>query len=306
MKYKNIITLRKIYKEGGNIIDFLKKKSKNKSNTSEMIELAYDLQAGSYIKQVEKDICKKKVFIDEISKIISQYTCDGQTLLDVGTGELTVLSLMLKKIRTKFKKIYAFDISWSRLYLGIKYANKLLGKKSNKIAVFVADLKQIPIKSKSIDVIVSNHALEPNGGDLKIILRELFRICKKKLILIEPAYELNTAKGKLRMKKSGYIRGLKRNIEMQGGKVIKIIPIINTRNSLNKTACYVIKPPSRIGLNLKKQTSKTFYTEPGSDLILKKKNNYWYSKCTGTAYVELEGIPILRQEYGILATAIMK
>ena len=43
---------------------------------------------------------------------------------------------------------------------------------------------------------------------LEALLRELFRVTKKKLVLFEPSYELNSEEGKVRMDRLGYIKDI--------------------------------------------------------------------------------------------------
>ena len=43
--------LKKLYDDGINIIGYIKKNSDYDKNTSEMIMISYDFQAGSYIKK---------------------------------------------------------------------------------------------------------------------------------------------------------------------------------------------------------------------------------------------------------------
>ena len=101
--------------------------------------------------------------------------------------------------------VYAFDLSWSRLQHGRRYCQDILGESASIIRPFVADIDEIPLATNSIDIVTSNHALEPNGGNLSPLLSELFRVCRERLVLFEPSYELNSAEGKARMDKLGYL-----------------------------------------------------------------------------------------------------
>jgi serine/threonine protein kinase len=67
--------------------------------------------------------------------------------------------------------------------------------------------------------------LEPNGGKLKELLMELFRVTADKLILFEPCYEINTQEGKDRMDKLGYIKNIEGVVGELGGKVIDKIVV---------------------------------------------------------------------------------
>ena len=71
-----------------------------------------------------------------------------------------------------------------------------------------------------MNVTTSSHALEPNGGRLKQLMAELFRVTIDKLVLFEPCYEINTDAGKERMDRLGYIKNLDGVIAELGGKII--------------------------------------------------------------------------------------
>jgi len=174
-----------------------------------------------------------------IASELNKFLLPSSTLLDIGSGELTNLTLIINKLKN-IRKVFAFDISWSRIYKGLNFFKNNLKKKNNLIYPFVADIKSIPLASKSIDTITSCHSLEINGGNLHILLKELFRVAKDKIILFEPSYELNSKEGKKRMKKLGYIKGIEKEVIKLGGKMKSVKLIVDPSNSLNPTACYVI------------------------------------------------------------------
>jgi len=125
IKYTKIIEAKKNYKLGVNITKSMRDDLNSDRNTPEIIELAYDLQAGSYIKYVKKNLNKVTLYTDEISSILDFYLDVDDVLLDVGTGEMTTLSLLSSGIKDSIKKILAFDISFSRIYKGISFAKKI-------------------------------------------------------------------------------------------------------------------------------------------------------------------------------------
>lgn len=300
MNHIDIQEAKEIYKNGGNITNYLRNKFKEDKNTSDIIEIAYDLQAGSYIDYVEKSLQKSQRYADEIGAILNEHLRIEDSLLDIGTGELTTLTLVLNKIDVTLSAIFAFDISWSRLKKGLEFYRRHNINLSHHVNVFVADMKQIPLNDKSIDVVTSSHALEPNGSDLTLLLSELFRVTKRKLVLFEPSYELNSDEGKKRMDDLGYIKGIEDKVNELGGRVVKIIPISNIDNPLNPTACYIIEPPYGIqssGVN------KTMFCVPGTNLSLQKLNSFLESKETGLVFPVLEEIPVLRSNIAILASA---
>ena len=87
LNHVDILAAIKAYKSGDNVSDFLKKERKIASNTSEIIELAYDLQAGSYINHVRNNPKQACAYSAELAAIIGEHTSVDDTLLDVGSGE---------------------------------------------------------------------------------------------------------------------------------------------------------------------------------------------------------------------------
>lgn len=299
MKYFDIEHAKKIYKQGKNVTNYLKKKLNKNYNTPEIIEIAYDLQAGAYINFANRNIEWIKLYTKELASVLDNQINNGDTLLDIGTGELTIFSHLLNALKKKPSNVVAFDLSWSRLEKGKKYFFKNIKNKKTKLLTFCADIQFIPLRSKSIDVIISNHALEPNGKNLLNLLKELFRVAKKKIVLFEPSYELNSKKGKKRMTKLGYIKNISSHVKKAGGTLINFIPLVNNRNSLNPTACYVILPPKT---SIKK-SDEIILTSPGSNFILKKDKGFYFCKERGLAYPIFKKIPILKNTSSIIATA---
>ena len=63
--------------------------------------------------------------------------------------------------------------------------------------------------------------MEPNGGREKEALLELSRIARKYLVLIEPAYEYASEKGKERMDLHGYVKNLP-DVAIRGSRDVEI------------------------------------------------------------------------------------
>ena len=299
MNFLNIAEAKEIYKQGKNITQYLRKKFNESANTSEIIEIAYDIQAGSYIENVTAHRLKAEAYAYELGGILKQHLQKDDSLLDVGTGELTTLSLVLNNIDVELSKVLAFDISWSRLSKGMTFYRENNKKADITVEAFVADIKKIPLHGKCVDVVTSSHALEPNGKNLAVLLTELFRIAKRKLVLFEPSYELNSKEGKERMDSLGYIKNIKGEVEKLRGKVTDIIPIQNIANPLNPTTCYIIEPPKSSSVFV----DMPIYCVPGTDFKLNSNGLFLSSENTGLVFPVLDEIPILRNSSAILATA---
>lgn len=304
LSYFDILEAKKAYKDGKNITELLRLQKNIDANNSEIIETAYDLQAGSYIEQVLNNPIQASAYAAELAAILDSHLTENDTLLDVGTGELTTLSQVLCRLQNKPNKVFAFDISWSRIYKGMAYAKEVIGVRENLIP-FVADINEIPLLDKSINVTTSSHALEPNGGRLKELLSELFRITIDKLVLFEPCFEINSQEGKERMERLGYIKNIDGVIEELGGVLIEKIVIKNASNPLNPTACFVIAPPSqKEKFRNKVGGNEFFFSVPGANIPLEKFEGYYFSKKVGLCYPILKSIPILKSSAAILASSL--
>jgi hypothetical protein len=72
MDYNIIKELYLAYKNGDNIIDFMKAKNNINHNTEEIIEFSYDLQAGSYVDFTIKNENLVQAFCKECAPIIKK------------------------------------------------------------------------------------------------------------------------------------------------------------------------------------------------------------------------------------------
>lgn len=307
MKYLDIIEAKKSYSEGGNVIDLLRNQNKLGINEDMIIEAAYDLQAGTYTRIVDDQAEYMHRYCAELANIAEGYVSGADSLLDIGTGESTTLSLMITKLANPPKRTLAFDISWSRVYKGVDFAKNYLGEYFQKFTPFVADIAEIPMMSKSVSITTSNHALEPNGARLRPLMAELFRVTRDKLVLFEPCYEINSEEGRRRMDKFGYIKGIDEVVEALGGKILNKIKTRVTANPLNPTVCFVIEPPN--GLPSQPTDGAVpngvpTFSAPGSDYPLQRINNFLFSNDTGLCFPVLKDIPVLKSKHAILASAL--
>jgi ubiquinone/menaquinone biosynthesis C-methylase UbiE len=305
LKYFDMLSAKKAYANGENITALLRRQKHVEANTSEIIEVAYDLQAGTYVEHVEHNITQATLYAAELAAIVARFMTENDTLLDVGTGEMTTLSLLAGCLAQKPRRIYAFDISWSRLYKGMAFAQRHMGAAYKQLVPFVADIREIPLLDKSVSITTSSHALEPNGGALSELMSELFRVTVEKLVLFEPCYEINSEEGQQRMDRLGYIKDIDGVVEKLGGTVVEKIRIKNISNPLNPTVCFVITPPKKQGEEVTNERKPAIFSVPGTDYPLRKVDEFYFSDETGLCFPVLKTIPVLKSNTAILASSLL-
>jgi len=285
--------LKMLYEQGQNISEILREDIGVDHNTKEIIEISYDLQAGSYVEALsEKDVAdRKKMYCAEIVKTIRSL-CQPQSILEAGVGEATTYSGVLLGLEQHIPS-YAFDLSWSR----VAYARRWLENAGvMKATLSTGSLLQLPYADNSIDVVYTSHSIEPNGGYEEIILRELYRVAVRYVILLEPGYELASDEARKRMDSHGYCKNLKGKSESLGYDVIEHALFGVTSNPLNPTALTVIQKSDRT-------TSPEYVLAcPKYKTPLEEVGGMMFSAEALVVYPIIAGIPCLRIENGVFAS----
>lgn len=286
----NLSYLKEIYKKNTNILDFLRVEK----NTNKLVNIliSYDLQSGSYCKNFEKNPKFYQNFTKELSHKINELGA-FDSILEAGVGEATTLiNLLVSLGKPQQKKYYGFDLSWSRL----RYAKEFSKKFNFDVDFFTGDLFSIPVADESIDIVYTSHSIEPNGGREEEALKELYRITKKYLILLEPDYERGSETARARMTSNGYITNLNQTIRNLGYQVILDEPFKYSSNKLNPTGLKIIKKVPAINSNRFQMIC------PHTKLPIKKLRNVYTSDEGGLIYPIIDEIPCLLQSNAIIAT----
>lgn len=282
--------IKEVYSKGENMMEFLRNENSGR-NDIESIMISYDFQAGSYIKIASDNVDYIKRYT---SAIISELNCLGPffSIMEVGVGEATLMSPLMQQLdpENKINK-FGFDISWSRIRYGQAHA---LHHNQN-LKLFTANLFDMPLPDNSIDVLYTSHSLEPNGGFEKDALKELYRVAKHYIVLLEPDYEGGTPEVKERMNKHGYVKNLAQHATELGYEVVSDRSFEIFINPHNPTRLTIISKKSNA-------SNATNFVCPITKTPLLKINGHWYSKETGLLYPEIDGIPCLLEQHAILAT----
>lgn len=296
----DLSAVRRLYKDSVNIVEHLRRQLDTQFNTEQLLETSYDIQAGSYVEYVEQNPALCEPYQGEVTRLLDSFIEPGDSVVDVGTGEMTTLAPVAAVTYQKVSHAYALDISLSRLLVGQRYVRGVLPPSLEaKIQPVVASLFRMPFADNSIDLLWTSHALEPNGGRELEALVELARVCCKRLVLFEPSYENNGDEGRKRMDRLGYIKDIPgAAAQIPGIELEQTLRIETTENPLNPTYAYVLRKKtgaSRLAPSL---------CCPLSRGPLERRNGYFFSRKSLLAYPVVEGIPVLRVEKGISASVL--
>src|SRR5579872_4710197 len=299
MKYCDLRPAVAAYREGRNVMQTLRETLGETANTPQIIEIAYDLQAGGYIDHVRANRELWRAYTSELAGVLRDHIAAGDRVLEAGTGEMTTLVGVANACYAGISRHYAADISWSRIAKGRAFAAaEMRADLASAMSSFVGDLLRLPLRDHSIDVVWTSHALEPNAGREQAALAELFRVARKRVVLFEPSYEDNSAAGRARMDALGYIRGLPEAIAALGGRLEEKRPIAAISNPLNPTYAYIVTPPGGASRN------DDEWACPATRLPMQKCGDCYWSEASRLAYPIIGSIPVLREESAVYATSL--
>lgn len=266
MKEK-LAELRELYESGENISSYLRGELDLNMNTSETIQAAYDLQAGTYRKRYYDNPDLKNQYCKHLAREIDKLG-ELDSLLLVGCGEAITLSLLLKYLQKKPKHIFGIDISLSRLLYAEKFSSE---QGINGIKFILADLFSLPFLDNSVDLVLTNHSLEPNGGRERQALIELNRVSRKHIMMNEPSFEFGDKEARNRINKHGYVKDLDKEAINLGYNIFKHGKFPISMNPKNPTASTIIIKEHEIPFDKKEFLACPISKKP---LILKKEGYY--------------------------------
>lgn len=289
--------LKEKYLNGDNITHILRELYASKENTDAIIELAYDLQSGNYVKGMKdehKTFELRDKYIEEVMTVIKEYTPAPKSFFKGGVGEAVTLTPMLQKMSKHIEHVYGVDMCWSRLAHGKKWLKE---NNLSHVNLAMGTLSDIPFENNAFEVVVTSHSMEPNGGREQEILQELYRIAGRYLFLCEPCYEIACDEGRDRMDRLGYVKKLQKTAEELGYKVIDNVTVKNTMNPLNPTAILIIEKGQVF-------SDSPQYACPSSKTKLQKYQSCYYSEEMLCAYPIIEGIPSLRKTSAVICSQL--
>jgi SAM-dependent methyltransferase len=288
-----LASMRGAFARGENAMEYARRALGRNDNLAAATLIAYDLQSGAYVQHARSDPEGKRRWCNQIADLVEPHLPAGGSLMEVGCGEATTLAGVLEALPHRPACALGFDISWSRCAHGRAW----LAHKSQQAELFVADLFHIPLADDSVDVVYTSHSLEPNGGREQAALRELLRVARRAVVLIEPIYELASPQARERMAHHGYVRELKASAQALGGAVTDYRLLDFYVNLLNPSGVVCIEK-SRDA-----EPATPSWRCPLTHTALMRSPQALASPDTGLVYPVLDGIALLCRDHAVLASA---
>lgn len=283
--------LREKYAQGVNIMAYLRETLGVQANTPEIVLQSYDLQAGSYVEGFDDypEDSPGKVYRREVASILSRYP--AESVLEAGIGEATTLFYTAQQFSSA--QLFGFDISWSRLAVAREFLQERFVQ---NVALATGDLFSIPLPDDSVDLVYTSHSIEPNGGREVEAIRELYRVSRRWLVLIEPSSELGGEATRRRIDQHGYCRDLVLHAQSLGLSVAEHRLLECSARAENQSALIVIKksaPASNV---------EPRWACPICRTVLEEVKGHFYCGECLSVYPQLDGIPCLLGRNSIMAS----
>jgi hypothetical protein len=153
----SVNSLRQAYARKENITKLLAEQGQ--LECEEVLEIAYDIQSGSYTNTALANPERLQRYAREIHELCKDFIGERDLILDCGAGELTTLSAFSEHL-LQYTRLLACDISLSRLHVGRRFAERVMrGDLALALELFVADMGSMPLTDRSVDVVFTSHAL---------------------------------------------------------------------------------------------------------------------------------------------------
>lgn len=293
-----IVGMRAAYGRGENAMQYARNSSRALANTQVSTLIAYDLQAGSYIAEARAHPENRARWCEQLANILTPYVSKQSSVLEVGCGEATTLAGVLQRLQCVPRQALGFDISWSRCAHGLNW----LEENAASADLFVGDLFEIPLEDESVDVVYTSHSLEPNGGREEAAIKELVRVARRVVVMVEPIYELAGAEAQARMREHGYVRGLKATSEKLGANVSDYRLLDYIGNPLNPSGLVLIEKST----STTSEGAEIQWRCPLTHSSLLVDSMGFFSPDTGVVYPVMAGVPLLRSCHAVVASSFEK
>lgn len=291
----SIKELRVRYQRGENLLQLLRESKADPGNSSAAVLASYDIQAGSYTQAMEHPAhhAGMRRYAAAIANLIDEL--GASSVLEVGVGEATTLAHVVSQMASAPASAAGFDISWSRVAHGRRYA----AREGVDLSLVVGDLFAIPAADDSFDVVYTSHSIEPNRGREREALAELHRVARRYVVLLEPASRLGNAATQARIREHGYCSDLDEHARALGFTVTRHSLFDVCLSDTNQTELIVI---AKEGQAERAPAGAGWPACPRCHTPLVAAKGHLYCEECALIYPVVDGIPCLLSSAAILSS----
>ena len=298
-------TLKELYDQDINVMEYCRTLHQEKNDTISAVEVAYDLQTGTYInpKLSGQELEEYWKYHDRYTTALATLFGElgGNTILEVGVGEAFTLAPVIKKMKTAFLKVSGFDLSWSRVALGNRYSRH---HGLNNVELFVGDVFEIPFQEHSFDIVYTYYSIHASSrGKEKTVLQELYKVAGQYLVLIEPSNELGNEETKQHTEQHQYCLDLYKHAVELGFKVVHH-SLFGLYSDLNHQSSLLIIEVVRDKQGRENKPIQYACPICKDTLVFHRAHYFCQRDCL--IFPVVGGIPCLRRTYGILGSKYLE
>ncbi|WP_338188254.1 methyltransferase domain-containing protein [Thalassospira tepidiphila] len=217
------------------------------------------------------------------------------SILEAGAGECTTIVPIAHSLKRGDVSLNAIDISWSRC----KVAKEFAAAEDIELSTLSsANILQLPYADNSIDVVYSNYCLEELGGFETDALREMFRVAKKYVFVVEASYELGSKAQRHKLYNRGWNLGIIPAVKKLGYKVLRHEMVPYCHDHYHHGALILIEKDA----NSSNMGDVPSFACPKCHGKLEKIEENFKCQPCGLVYPSLKGIPVFLVNNAILAS----
>lgn len=285
---------RTLYGSGFNVVLHLQGNPDFEHEKELAIEIAYELQSGTYTLAEDSSRPYIDGLIEQLIEVLGFHNVSPKHLLDVGVGEATTLVALARELG--MSSVSGIDISFSRL----SYAAKRLRRDSIEGNLAVANMGALPFGDNEFDLVLTVHAMEPNGGRESDLINELARVTSQWVLLVEPDWDLADESQRKRMRDLGYIGPLRKLFISSGLELVDAVPILNNAHQLNRATIFLLRKGNAGNIPASPQMGGWASPE-NHELLEYMPDRSGLRSALGLLHPVVMGIPFLREEDALLA-----
>jgi ubiquinone/menaquinone biosynthesis C-methylase UbiE/uncharacterized protein YbaR (Trm112 family) len=268
------------------------KEYRNRHDPDGLVSLGYHLGEVKEVKYGESVDLHNKWLAALIDELLGS---KPGSILEAGAGECTTIIPIAQFINRPGNSYSGVDISWSRCKVASDFA-----KEENEAlsGLSAANILQLPYADNSIDIVYSHYCLEELGGFEGDAIREMFRVARKYVFVVEASYELGSKGQRNKLYNRGWNLGIIPAVKKLKYNVLRHELVPYCHDNYHHGALVLIEKNA----NCSNSEQGPSYACPKCHGELHKIEGNFKCQPCGLVYPSLKDIPVFLVNNAILAS----